>query len=273
VILNYRGLSTNLDFFRRMRTHFWSSIFFVSILLDGNLAKSAESGNVQVNPSLAEEDDMIPHSYDSGILSQFIKGEGGLIHNVFKLMRLEIAIVNAIEERLHTRVKRAKKSSHSYRFDDIQSFVDDKRGIINSQIKAIKQVRKIWKGAKALPQGSCESRRGILALIEVHPKVVDQIVLNGDILADAISKLESEKNGLLSRKMNFGQIISDSPQRLADLALVQKSLKKEGTVLGSLGDSLKKELEDSMQACTSDESISSSTEDEEDSDPLDGSDD
>lgn len=251
------SLWKELDFCLRMRTCFWYSIFILWNVLHVCQSKSADKNGA---PEWVESDDGSGESVVELNLNTIIKQEGGLIHNVFKLMRLEISILNAIEKRLHGRVKRAKNKAHSDRFEDIQSYVDDTKSVISGQLRVIKNARKIWSVAKASTK-RCESFGNMKELIDFHPEIMDQIVSNGDLIGNATMKLESEKNSLLSRKMKFGSIIGDSPQLFADLGIVQTSLKQDGAVLGRVLASMKELTVNPPQACTSDESASSVDED------------
>jgi len=234
-----------------MRIQFWYSICILVSAWQGSRSTSIES-KIE-HPTETDSDSY--HDDDPLDLTQVTKQEGGLIHNVFKLLRLEISVMNSVEGRLHTRMKRAKKRVDSDRFDDIQRLVDDTKRALASQVKVIKSARKIWSAAKASTK-RCENVDNLLALIEFHPKISEQIQVNGDIVAHALSRLESEKSSLFSRKLKLRDIIHDSPQRLADMNLARGSLEKNAAALSTAFDSLKEELTDLEKACTSDESVS-----------------
>jgi hypothetical protein len=128
--------------------------------------------------------------------------------------------MNSVEGRLHTRMKRAKKRVDSDRFDDIQRLVDDTKRALASQVKVIKSARKIWSAAKASTK-RCENVDNLLALIEFHPKISEQIQVNGDIVAHAISRLESEKSSLFSRKRDFSSLRSGKSRKLRFLVMLR----------------------------------------------------
>ena len=156
-------------------------------------------------------------------LFSLIKREGTLIHNVFKLLRIEVAVFNSVEKRLRTRTRRMLRGSKSGRFDDVQVIIDASKSGISSQLKSIKQAKKIWSATKASTE-ECNMFSNVLKLKAYHPMIASEILHNGDILSSAKSGLESEKNGALSRKLKLGDIIDDSPNRLAELDDVRESL-------------------------------------------------
>jgi hypothetical protein len=160
---------------------------------------------------------------DISDLVQLVNHEGGLIHNLFKLLRLEVAVFNSVEKRLHLRSKRIKRNANSQRLNQCQSILDSAKSDISSQVKSIKAARKIWSATKASTE-KCDLFSNVLKLRAFHPTISAEIELNGGIVRSAISQLEQEKNSLFSRKLKLVEIVDDSPERLAELNRAREGL-------------------------------------------------
>ena len=175
----------------------------------------------------------VENSLVSDSLTKLIREEGGLIHNVFKLMRLEIAVLNDVSYRLRSRESTIHDRAHSNRFVDFRQFLGDLRVEISEQIYTIKQARKVWRGTKASTR-FCELVDAFRSLAGSHPSIETELANNGDTIAKAIAYLESQKVSQLSRKLKIGDIVGDSPVRLADLEEVRAKLESRSGDIAAL---------------------------------------
>jgi len=152
-----------------------------------------------------------------------IMKEGLLVHNVFKLFRLEIATMNAISTRLAERQKRAKRSEYQERFQALQHVTNDAKLAINEGLHAIKKVRKDWKNARSLHQAH-EDNSALARLDAGNNSLLAILEGNGSTIGNTIKLLTDQTYGLLSRKSQIGDIVDDAPERLAGLESVRETL-------------------------------------------------
>jgi hypothetical protein len=205
----------------------------LSLTLFGKCASSHFEATITDSEKQAVFAGDVEYSLVSDLLTKLIREEGGLIHNVFKLMRLEIAVLNDVSYRLRSRESTIHDRAHLNRFVDFRQFLGDLRVEISEQIYTIKQARKVWRGTKE-STGFCELVDAFRSLAGSHPNIETELANNGDTIARAIAYLESQKVSQLSRKLKIGDIVGDSPVRLADLDEVRAKLESRSGDIAAL---------------------------------------
>ena len=174
---------------------------------------------------------MLPSAEKTETCESLVIKEAVLVHSLFRLLREQVAIFNAVSARVASRKGRRAHDSHPEILDHLDDAMLSAKGESAHVLQLVKGSKKIVKMARVESASNTTATSDLL-------KESNALLLVAIGRAEAITELVNDdlvhqKSGLYSRKQKIGTIVGDAPDRLGVISERFKSMTGQVSSIGA----------------------------------------